>query len=285
MEGRCWQLSLAGVVIRMELQEPVPMTDAFRPFLTAHAPDYTARFRMVDALPPFDDRVLYEGTCYRVHPGDCRSFFDAPRELTPYALARTNRGQGYIEVFCLPKGAHCVSEMDNSFFHLGFEGLLIRRGRICFHAACIRTAYGGILFSGPSGIGKTTQAELWCRHRGAELLNGDRPILQQTQPGFLAWGSPYAGSSRCHVNSSVPVTALVFLAQEPENRIRRLKPGEAFRRIYGGLTVNSWDREFMDRAVSLAAELASAVPCYELGCVPDESAVAFLERRLKEDIQ
>ena len=283
MEGHRWNLTLAGVTIRMELQEPVPMTDAFRPFLTENAPDYTAQFRMVDALPPFDDRVLLEGNCHRVHPADCRSFFDAPKDLTPYALARTDHDAGCIEVSYLQKGAHCVSQMDNSFFHLGFEGLLIRRDRICFHASCIRTALGGILFSGPSGIGKSTQAELWCRYRGAEQINGDRPILHRTAGGFLAWGSPYAGSSKCHVNDSVPVSAMVFLAQEPENRIRRLKAGEAFRRIYAGLTVYGWDREFMDRAVTLAAELAEKVPCYELGCVPDESAVAFLERRLKED--
>ena len=275
-------LSIAGLVIRMELQEPVPMTGPFRPFLTDRQPDFTAVFRRVEALPELDGRVLFEGTCYRVHPDGSRSFFDAPKDLTPYALARTDHQAGTVEVSYLSKGAHCVSEMDNSFFHLGFEGLQIRRDRICFHAACVATEYGGILFSGPSGIGKSTQAELWQTHRGARLLNGDRPILQRTRDGFLAWGSPYAGSSRCHVNESVPVAALVFLAQEPGNRIRRLGPGEAFRKIYAGLTMYTWDPEFMSRACDLAAELAAAVPCWEFGCVPERSAVEFLEQRLKE---
>lgn len=36
-------LSIAGVPIRMELQEEVPMTDAFRPFLTEAEPVYTGR--------------------------------------------------------------------------------------------------------------------------------------------------------------------------------------------------------------------------------------------------
>ena len=275
-------LSIAGVTIRMAFQEPVPMTDAFRPFLTRQQPDYTAVFRRVEALPAYDARVLFEGNCYRVHPDGCRSFFDAPKDLTPYALARTDHAAGTVDVAYLPKGAHCVSEMDNSFFHLGFEGLLIRRDRVCFHAACIRTEYGGILFSGPSGIGKSTQAALWCGHRDAVLLNGDRPILQRTDSGFLAWGSPYAGSSRCHVNASVPVTALVFLDQAPENRIRRLKTGEAFRKIFAGLTMYTWDPEFMNRACDLAMALAAKVPCWELGCLPDASAVELLEERLKE---
>ena len=85
------------------------------------------------------------------------------------------------------------------------------------------------------------------------------------------------------MNESVPVTAVVFLSQEKENGIRRLNAGEAFRRLYAGLTVYSWDREFMDRAVALAITLAEQVPCYALGCVPDETAVVCLERRLEED--
>ena len=281
--GMEYNISIAGVVLRIQTDQQLPMTDAFRPFLTDRAPDYTAKFRCVEALGQMDDRVLFEGSCYRVHPDGSRSFFDAPQDPAAYALARTWHDRALVQIDYLARGARCVSQMENSFFHLGFEGLLIRRDRICFHASCIRTERGGILFSGPSGIGKSTQAELWCRHRGAELVNGDRPILHRCDDGFLAWGSPYAGSSRCHINTSVPVNALVFLAQEPENRIRRLGTGEAFRRIYAGLTIHSWDREFMDRAVSLAAELAAAVPCYELGCVPDETAVAFLEQQLELD--
>ena len=279
---RGFALSIAGVPIRMELQKEVPMTDAFRPFLTEAEPVYTGRFRRVEVLPEHDPAVLYTGSCYRVHPGGVRSFFDVQMGPQSYALSRTDYEAGTVEVPYLPWGEHCISQMDNSFFHLGFEGLLIRQDRVCFHAACVSTEYGGILFSGPSGIGKSTQAQLWCDHRGAKLLNGDRPILQRTKQGFLAWGSPYAGSSRCHVNASVPVSALVFLAQEPENRIRRLKPSEAFRRIYAGLTMYTWDREFMNRAVELALELASTVPCLEFGCVPEKSAVEFLERQLKE---
>jgi hypothetical protein len=85
------------------------------------------------------------------------------------------------------------------------------------------------------------------------------------------------------VNDCVPVSALVFLEQAGQNRIRRLSGGEAFRRIYAGLTMYSWDRFFVERAVDLAMELASGVPCYELACLPDESSVECLEARLKED--
>ena len=278
---RCF--SVAGIPISMETELELPMTASFRPFVTEEPPVYRGRFRVVEELPDYDPAVCCTGTCYHVHPGADRTFFDAAYERTPYALARTDHAAGIVDVAYQERCAHCVSQLDNSFFHLGFEGLLIRHDRVCFHASCIRTDLGGILFSGPSGIGKSTQAKLWCDHRGGSLLNGDRPILQRTENGFLAWGSPYAGSSQCHVNDSVPVSALVFLEQAGENRIRRLKQSEAFRRIYAGLTMYSWDRFFVERAVDLAMELAAAVPCYELACLPDGSSVECLERQLKED--
>ena len=278
------RFSIAGVPISMETEQELPMTGSFRPFLTEEPPVYRGRFHVVQELPEYDPAVLYGGTCYYVHPGADRTFFDAARETTPYALARTDHEAGIVDVAYQQRCAHCVSQLDNSFFHLGFEGLLIRHDRVCFHASCVRTELGGILFSGPSGIGKSTQAKLWCDHRAAELINGDRPILQRTGEGFRAWGSPYAGSSKCHVNDSAAVSALVFLSQAKENRIRRLGGGEAFRRIYAGLTMYSWDREFVERAVDLAMELASRVPCYELACLPEISALECLEDRLKEDL-
>jgi hypothetical protein len=173
--------------------------------------------------------------------------------------------------------------MQNSFFHVGIESLMLYRERLCFHAACVRTALGGILFSGPSGIGKSTQADLWCKYRGAEQINGDRPILSKGEEGWLAWGSPYAGSSRCYVNASCPVRAIVMLRQAGSCSLRRLSAREAFRAVWSGLTVPAWDAKAMETACDLALELSAAVPVYEFGCTPDAAAVEFLEQGLGKD--
>ena len=51
----------------------------------------------------------------------------------------------------------------------------------------------GILFSGPSGIGKSTQAALWQRYAGAEIVNGDRALVRP-DTGTVS-GVFYAGTS------------------------------------------------------------------------------------------
>lgn len=281
-----YSLAVAGVAIQMETEQPLAVTDQFRPFLTeACSADFRVRYRQVDALPAIPKTVIYEDQCYRVHPdgkgGYLRSFFYAPHVLTPYGVA-TSEGNA-LRVEYLESGRDSVSGMDGAFFHLGFEKLLIRKDRLCFHAACVQTSGGGLLFSGPSGIGKSTQADLWCRHRGAKQINGDRPILSRTETGWLAWGSPYAGSSRCHINESCPVSAVVMLRQAPRCALRRLGSEEAFRAVWSGLTMHSWDEVFVERACDLALELIDGVPVYEFACTPDEAAVDYLEGELRKE--
>lgn len=111
---------------------------------------------------------------------------------------------------------------------------------------------------------------------GARLINGDRPILSRNENGWLAWGSPYAGSSRVHINASAPVRAIVLLRQASENALRRLAGREAFIRVFAGVTVNSWDAWCVNRACDLVTELMTAVPVYELSCTPTKEAVELL---------
>lgn len=283
-----YTLSIAGLAIRFETDHRLLENLDFAPFLTKGGePDFVAKFHQVDELPPIPEAVLHEDNCYRVHPdgkgGYLRSFFDAPRDMTPYAVATYDYPNGKIDVAYLEKGAHCLSEMHNSFFHLGLEAMLIHRQRLCLHAACVQTPIGGILFSGHSGVGKSTQAELWCRYRGARQINGDRPILSKTEKGWLAWGSPYAGSSRCHVNESCPVTAIVMLRQAHECTLRRLSAPEAFRGVWSGLTMYSWDKTFVETACDLGLDLISSVPVFEFACTPDQQAVDYLEQVLRKE--
>lgn len=281
-------LEIAGLSLSLRSFQKWEEEPSFLPFVTeAEKPDYTAVFRETDALPAFSDTVIHEDECYRVHPdgrgGYVRSFFDAPRDYTPYAVARYDHVHGRIQIDCLPKGAHCVSEIHNSFFHLGFEAMLIHRHRLCFHAACVDTPLGGLLFSGPSGIGKSTQAALWQQYRGARQINGDRPILSKAEDGWLAWGSPYAGSSKCHINENCAVSAIIMLRQAKTCSLERLSMPEAFRAVWSGLTVHSWDKVLVEKAVDLTMDLITNVPMYAFDCTPDEEAVRYLERELGKE--
>ena len=281
-------LEIAGVSMSLYSFQKWKGEAAFLPFeKETDKPDYTVLFRETGTLPAFSDTVIHEDACYRVHPsskgGYVRSFFDAPRDHTPYAVAEYDHANGRIQIDYLPKGAHCVSELHNSFFHLGFESILLHQNRLCLHAACVDTPLGGLLFSGPSGIGKSTQAGLWQAYRDAKLINGDRPILSKDNGNWLAWGSPYAGSSKCHINEKCSVTAILILQQSQTCSLQRLNQPEAFRAVWSGLTVHSWDKSFVERTFDLTMELIATVPVFRFNCTPDALAVEYLERELRKE--
>ena len=104
--------------------------------------------------------------------------------------------------------------------------LLLHFRAMAFHASFIEYAGQAILFTAASGTGKSTQAELWRVHRGAEVLNGDKAAVK-LEGTPLACGLPFCGTSGICVNRDVPLRAVVVLSQGPDNTVSRLSPSQA----------------------------------------------------------
>lgn len=162
--------------------------------------------------------------------------------------------------------------------HLAFENLLLRHGGILLHASVVSYQGQGILFSAASGVGKSTQADLWKRYMQADIINGDRAAVRKKEGAFWAFGSPMAGSSGIYKNTGVRIKALIILAQADKNIIRRMGEREAFAHLYRETLVNVWDREFVEKTVDLIREMVETVPVYRLSCRPDKEAVELLKQ-------
>ena len=165
---------------------------------------------------------------------------------------------------------------------LGAEHLIAQVGGFVFHASYICWKDRGILFTAPSGTGKSTQAELWRTLRGAEIINGDRAALRVTDAGAVVEGIPFSGSSPDCKNQSLPLAAIVYLKQAPRTTIGKLQGAEAFRRIWEGVSVNTWDKKDVSMVADTVMQVVQKVPMFLLSCTPDETAVIALEEALKE---
>lgn len=173
--------------------------------------------------------------------------------------------------------------VDRQLFYLICpEQLLNRRHGFVLHSAFVRWKGKGILFSAPSGTGKSTQARLWEVQEGAEILNGDRTAVRKEGEQWKAFGFPFAGSSDIYRNDAAPVTAVVILRQAQDNRLIRLHQAEAFRRIYSETTVHPWDTEFLDRLIDDLQDFLEKVPVYMLECRPDREAVRIVKEQLED---
>ena len=156
----------------------------------------------------------------------------------------------------------------------------VRRQMIQLHAATIEDQGRGILFLGPSGIGKTTQAERWAQFRGASIINGDVGFVQRTEREYIAWGTPWHGSSPYCLNTSVPVKALVVLKQAQENKLRELTGFEKVSEIAGSVFYPTWLEDGMELCTDTLNHLLTDLPVYRLDNRADRESVEILAKEL-----
>lgn len=278
--------TIAGISIRLETPWKEKIQDEFTDFLgNAGENHYRAEFREVEELPSLEGQKIYENQGFFVLEnatyGYIRLFHDERKKEIPYAVSFFDWEKRIVRVEALKDHRYYFQDSRNDFFHIGWERLLINEWRMILHASFIETAYGGILFSGPSGIGKSTQADLWHKYAGSRVVNGDSSILCKKEKLWYAYGSPYAGSSRYHVNECCKARAIVVIKQGQQCALRRLQAMEAFKKIFSQLTVNSWDCEYVSRVSKMAVELVHDIPVYELVCTPDKKAIEILKIELE----
>lgn len=162
------------------------------------------------------------------------------------------------------------------------EHHIVRHGGFLLHSSFVRVGEKAILFTAPSGTGKSTQAELWRKYRGAEVINGDRTAVTVEGKGIMAHGIPYCGTSGICKPAKLPVEAIVCLSQAPQNRIEPLSRMRAFRNLWEGCSVNIWDKEDVDHCTNTVLEVIRQIPVVHLACTPDASAVETLENYLRK---
>lgn len=173
-------------------------------------------------------------------------------EATSYLLPESNTD------YTLPLAAIC-SRFSYYKTLLAHSSFVIYQGK-------------GIIFTGYSGVGKTTQAELWAKYNNAEIVNGDKVLLRETDGRFYAYGLPWKGSSEYCLNKKAELCGVVVLRQSEKNRIKALDK-EATEYFMPHIFLPHWDKECLNNALDTLDNLIGNVPVYLLECRPDEEAV------------
>lgn len=274
---------ICKIKIQCDCPFEVYISPETEPFLTEPCqPDLVFRFKPVQKLSMPEDKTVDRGISRFCEESGGYSVYQCPiGSNTPYAKIFWHlTAPDLLTCEYLDDGENRFGSSRTIIDWLGLETVMLHRHALLLHAAFIRSDGRGILFTAPSGTGKSTQASLWEKHMGAEILNGDRAGIRKIGNTWHAFGLPYAGSSNIYRNESAPLRAVVLLRQAKENRISRISSAEAMRFIYPEVTIHRWDPGFVNQAVDLFLELCSDVPFYLLECLPDEDAVRTLEGKL-----
>lgn len=279
--------NIAGLNIRLS-SDFVPADDDYSAlFRLPDAPDIAdiiCRVKTVDTPRVNEGRLLTKNEDIRLfRDGDTVSidllFHGGDRIL---AQSEYNVAGGEINVSVIGSEMPYIARMTHIWTAMDICYALLTHGRLVLHSSSILVNGKVVLFAAPSGTGKSTQAALWEKYRGTEVLNGDKNCVSfdENSGTALAHGLPFCGTSGICRQYSLPLGAIVLLKQAPENTIRRLRGIMALSALSANCMGHKSVPETMLLMSDVLREVLRDVPVFELSCTPDERAVELLEKTL-----
>ena len=153
---------------------------------------------------------------------------------------------------------------------------------LLFHGSAIDYRGQGIIFTAPSGTGKSTHTSLWKKIFGdaVTIINDDKPIIKSLDESIFMYGSPWSGSTDINTNKKVPLKAIVVLRRGDENKIRRLSPNESIRYLMQETTRPIQEKDIIISIVDMIDQILTKIPIYFLECNTDTSAAITVKKEL-----
>lgn len=269
---------------RILIESPLPLTEHenFSIFAVNEGEaDIKITYNVAEKLPetpvntkktPIGAFVSWEGEkVFRHNPMGV-----AEGALSCYRVTDTSESQVYFT----NQSYGVMSDFRYMWNSVSLSQLFLPFKILLFHSSYISTDGGAVLFTAQCGVGKSTQAELWRKYMGAEVINGDKAGVSVEENGVFAHGLPFCGTSGICKNKTLPLKAIVLLSQAPENKINRVTGISAIQSLMGNIYLDFVAPGETQQCVDALIDLLSKVPVYHLQCTPDESAVKCLAEKL-----
>lgn len=260
-------------ILRISLENTAIIPDEFKRFscATEEKPDVVV----------ISDCASEEYCCYGI-----RYLSDGDKKIKNVFFSQKDRGQmlysktdDYSRLH-LQLDSNCTNAVLSELLVVGFYSHISLQKALLLHASAVYYKKKAVIFTAASGVGKTTQAELWQEHKDAAIMNGDKVFLTKESEKIVAWGSPWNGSSPYAQNIGAEVAAIVVLEQAEENNIRKLSGMELLEKLASHVFIPGWDSRCESAVLDLLDEVLAGTDVYLLRCGPNEDAVTLLENTI-----
>lgn len=177
-----------------------------------------------------------------------------------------------------------------------------RQGFFAIHSASIFYRDQVWLFSGHSGMGKSTHTNIWKEQFGTKIINGDLNLIgwsngeqdnigqsvnkQSLKGNPIVYGMPWCGTSGTASTKSYPLGGIVLLGRSDNDHFESLQNDQKIVRVMQRMISPVWTEDMLEANLECAAKLAKEVPIYYLLCTKEPSAAYVMKARIdKEDAQ
>lgn len=279
-----YDFAVADLLFRVESPMELQIPEEFQPFkidaVSESKPDVMLDivFETV-TFPSYTNINKLSENVFRCnnHINECYLWRDGE-----YIIRRETVGNAnYCRLFIPKNFANAFCAQGKWLNYVALDRMLLPHNRFYLHASAVVHNGKVYLFSAPSGEGKSTHADLWEKHFGATILNGDKALVYVSPNGCVVYGSPLAGSSGIYCNDSAPLAAIIMLQKAHHNKIFPITGRNAFLSLYSESIKSSWDTAFNCRLLGLLESIQNHTPMYSLECLPEKSAVECVLQKIE----
>lgn len=171
-----------------------------------------------------------------------------------------------------------IEQMENLALSAAFNRSVIAYNTMLVHSSALIYNGEAYLFSGNSGVGKSTHTRLWLKAFGdkVHIMNDDKPVVKIYKDKAVAFGTPFDGGSGIALNENYPLKAIIFIERGEKNIVRIPDRKEIIQKLYFQ-TVRMVNKDTAEKILVNIEKLLYITKFFVLVCNTDISApvIAF----------
>ncbi len=175
-----------------------------------------------------------------------------------------------------------ISGMTEWLIRVAIECMLAWKGYVSLHSASIEANGGAFAFTGPSGMGKSTRAQAWIDGLGAELINGDRPLIDVRN--MELYGVPWDGKEQCFRNIHYPLKAICDVRRAGSVYVRKMSLSQRRKVLMQQSFIPMWDTETAAIQIANINKLAAKANIVRIFCGPTTEDARALYSALQQKV-
>lgn len=273
-------ISIAGLNIKL-LGPKEAFPPAFADFILTPCPDIHQTIFIHTGTPQIrtNGRVILRSTELIVMEQETSYLllFPMSKHISEIQLSKDGAA---AHCYCLPP---YTESFHSDLFH-AIRLLYLYLAQQCpmaaLHSASLLYRDRLWLFSGHSGMGKSTHTNLWKELYETPIINGDLNLLALKQNHPVVHGIPWCGTSRIYDTKTYPLGGIILLNKARENLLEPLSPDQKRLLIAQRLISPTWKEEHWNKNMNLVNQIADSIFVCRLHCTKEYSAAEFMKQHI-----